>query len=148
MEGGLKTGWFTPVCKKYPASILEERGLQHAVVAFKTLCTAVALALVGAAAIAQPSRAPADGERAPRPDSASNARVGGWCDALTGEKKEQCLREESRRLRDRSARGDLTGSCDVLPGPDKERCLRQGGTVEVDAKLNPGATTSGAAAGH
>ena len=34
------------------------------------------------------------GERAPRPESASNARVGGWCDALTGQKKEQCLRDE------------------------------------------------------
>lgn len=42
------------------------------------------------------------GERAPRPESASNARVGGWCDALTGEKKEQCLRDE-RRKKKRSA---------------------------------------------
>jgi hypothetical protein len=118
--------------------------LQHDVVAFKTLCTAVALALVGAAALAQSPLA--DGERAPRPDSASNARVGGWCDALTGEKKEQCLREESRKQRDRSAGGDLRGSCDALSGPDKERCLRPGGAVEADAKLDSGATAGGAAA--
>jgi hypothetical protein len=114
--------------------------------AFKALSLCVAMALTSAAASAQPSRAPADGERAPRPDSASNARVGGWCDALTGEKKEQCLREESGKPRDRPARGDLGGSCDALLGPDKERCLRQGGTVEVDAKLNAGAAAGGAAA--
>jgi hypothetical protein len=114
--------------------------------AYKALSLCTALALVSAAAFSQTPRAPAEGERAPRPDSASNARVGGWCDALTGEKKEQCLREESRRPRDRSAKGDLGGTCDALLGPDKERCLRQGGTVEVDAKLNPGAAAGGAAA--
>ncbi|HKQ28810.1 MAG TPA: hypothetical protein VJT77_09430 [Burkholderiales bacterium] len=38
-----------------------------------------------------------DGERPPRPANASNARVGGWCDALTGQKKEQCLRDERRK---------------------------------------------------
>jgi hypothetical protein len=112
--------------------------------ALNALSLFTAVALVCATAFAQPSRAPADGERAPRPDSASNARVGGWCDALTGEKKEQCLREESRRQPDRSAKDDLAGTCDALIGPDKERCLRRGGTVEVDAK--PDARTSGGAA--
>ena len=96
--------------------------------------TLSAMALLCTAAFAQPSPTPADGERAARPDSASNARVGGWCDALTGEKKEQCLREESRKLSERSAKGDLFGTCDALVGPDKERCLRRGGTLEVDAK--------------
>jgi hypothetical protein len=114
--------------------------------AFKALCLCAAIALMSTAAIAQPSGPPAEGERAQRPDSASNARIGGWCDALTGEKKEQCLREESRRPPDRSAKADLAGTCDALLGPDKERCLRQGGTVEVDAKLKPGATAGGAAA--
>jgi hypothetical protein len=114
----------------------------------KALSLCAALALLSGTAFPQTPGAPADGERAPRPDSASNARVGGWCDALTGEKKERCLREESRRPPDRSASGELAGTCDALVGPDKERCLRRGGTVEVDAKLNPGATTSGAAASH
>jgi hypothetical protein len=119
--------------------------LQHPAVAFKTLCTVVLLALMGAAALAQPSRAPGDGERAPRPDSASNARVGGWCDALTGEKKEQCLREESRKPRDRPAKDELAGTCDAVVGPGKEHCLRQSGTIEVDAKPNARAGTGGAA---
>jgi hypothetical protein len=56
------------------------------------------LLLLCTTAFAQPA-----GERAPRPDNASNARVGGWCDALTGEKKEKCLREERRRKPDRTA---------------------------------------------
>ena len=97
------------------------------------------------AAFAQPSRPATDGERAPRPESASNARVGGWCDALTGKKKEQCLREESRRLPERSAKGDRLGSCDGLVGPEREGCLRQGGTIEVDAKAAPRGSAGGAA---
>jgi hypothetical protein len=72
-----------------------------------------------------------DGVRPPRPESASNARVGGWCDALTGTKKEECLRDE-RRKQDRTSKGpDKRGTCDALIGPDKERCLRQGGTIEA-----------------
>ena len=110
--------------------------------------TLSAMALLCTAAFAQPSRTPAEGERAARPDSASNARVGGWCDALTGEKKEQCLREESRRLPERSAKDDISGSCDALVGPDKERCLRQGGTIEVDAKGSPRGRAQEAAASH
>ena len=82
---------------------------------------------------------PAEGERPPRPDSASNAAVGGWCDALTGEKKAQCLRDERRRqdLEGRSTRG----SCDDLIGPDKERCVKRGGSIEVQA--GPGAASTG-----
>jgi hypothetical protein len=83
----------------------------------------------------------AEGERPPRPESASNAAIGGWCDALTGAKKEECLRDERRRQEERKAQGAATrGSCDALVGPDKERCLRQGGTIEVDAKAGAGAT--------
>jgi hypothetical protein len=122
--------------------------LQTEVMAWKalSLCSTV-IALVCAAAFSQSLRGPANGERAPRPDSASNARVGGWCDALTGEKKERCLREEGRKRPDQSAGGDLRATCDALLGPDKERCLRQGGTAEVDAKsTSAGATAGGAAA--
>lgn len=61
---------------------------------------AIAAMLFCAASLAQSSK---DGERPPRPASASNARVGGWCDALTGEKKEQCLRDE-RRTQDKTAK--------------------------------------------
>jgi hypothetical protein len=83
----------------------------------------------------------AEGERPPRPDNASNAAIGGWCDALTGAKKEECLRDERRRQEERKAQGAATrGSCDALVGPDKERCLRQGGTIEVDVKAGAGAT--------
>ena len=89
----------------------------------------------------------AQGERPPRPESASNAAIGGWCDALTGEKKEQCLRDERRRQEEKAREGRTTrGSCDALVGPDKERCLRQGGTVEVDARGSAGATAREAAA--
>jgi hypothetical protein len=108
--------------------------------------TLSAVALLCTAALAQSPRTPADGERAARPDSASNARVGGWCDALTGEKKEQCLREESRKLPERSEKGDLSGTCDALVGPDKEHCLRQGGTIEVDAKSQAGGSAGVTAA--
>jgi hypothetical protein len=51
----------------------------------KALMLAIAASVVSTASLSE-------GERAPRPDSASNAPVGGWCDALTGAKKEQCLR--------------------------------------------------------
>lgn len=102
----------------------------------KTLILAVAATLVFMPALAQNPGTLGEGERPPRPDSASNARVGGWCDALTGEKKEQCLRDE-RRKQDRTAKGPgLQGSCDALFGPDKERCLREGGSIAVGATRN------------
>jgi hypothetical protein len=96
-----------------------------------------AAALLTGVAIAQ---RPDEGERPPRPDSASNAAIGGWCDALTGDKKAQCLRDERRRqeLDRRSTRG----SCDDLMGPDKERCRKRGGSIEVQA--NPGGASTGA----
>jgi hypothetical protein len=98
-----------------------------------------ATALISAAAFAQTSR-PLEGERAPRPESASNARVGGWCDALTGEKKEQCLRDERRKKEQAASGPGLRGTCDALIGPEKESCLKQGGTVEVGAKASAGGT--------
>jgi hypothetical protein len=64
---------------------------------------ALSLVLICTAAVAQPAGKLSDAERAARPDNASNARVGGWCDALTGEKKEKCLREERRRKPGRTA---------------------------------------------
>ena len=82
----------------------------------------LATALISAAAFAQTPR-PLEGERAPRPESASNARVGGWCDALTGEKKEQCLRDERRKK-------EL--------GPQKESGLPQRGAVDLGAKASAG----------
>ena len=85
------------------------------------------------------------GERPPRPDSASNAAIGGWCDALTGAKKDECLRDERRRQDDKKGAG-TRGDCDRLVGPDKDRCLRQGGTLEVDARSNAGAVAREAAA--
>jgi len=88
-----------------------------------------------------------DGERPPRPDNASNAAIGGWCDALTGAKKEECLRDERKRQEEKAAAGSSArGSCDALVGPDKARCLRQGGTVEVDVRTNDGAAGREAAA--
>ena len=108
------------------------------------LYTAVAAALISASAFAQQVR---DGERPPRPDSASNAAIGGWCDALTGAKKEQCLRDERKRQEEKAG-SSTRGSCDALLGPDKERCLRQGGTVEVDVRTNAGATAREAAGGQ
>lgn len=96
------------------------------------LLAAAAAALVTAASLAQQ---PPQGERPPRPDNASNAAIGGWCDALTGAKKEQCLRDERKRQEEKAAVGSSTrGSCDALLGQDKEHCLRQGGGIEVDAK--------------
>jgi hypothetical protein len=73
-----------------------------------------------------------EGERPPRPDSASNAAIGGWCDALTGAKKDECLRDERRRAQEKSGEGASSrGSCDALIGPERQRCLRQGGSIEV-----------------
>lgn len=98
-----------------------------------------AILLSSVPAIAQRDR---EGERAPRPDSASNAAVGGWCDALTGTKKEECLRDERRREQEKSREGRGTqGSCDALIGPERERCLRQGGSIEV--RSDPGASAGG-----
>ena len=99
----------------------------------------LATALISVAAIAQSSR-PLEGERAPRPESASNARIGGWCDALTGEKKEQCLRDERRKKEQAASDPGLRGTCDALVGPEKEGCLQRGGTVEVGAKATAGGT--------
>jgi hypothetical protein len=97
----------------------------------------IAAVLICGSALAQQP----EGERPPRPDIASNAAIGGWCDALTGTKKEECLRDERRRQEEKKKNGVATrGSCDPLVGPDKERCLRQGGTIEVDAKAGAGAT--------
>jgi hypothetical protein len=88
-----------------------------------------------------------EGERPPRPDSASNAAIGGWCDALTGAKKEECLRDERRRQEEKAADGARTrGTCDAVVGPEKERCLRQGGTIEVDTAARAAATAREAAA--
>jgi len=105
-----------------------------------THCSLAAAAVfVSASSLAQ--QAP-PGERPPRPDNASNAAIGGWCDALTGAKKDQCLRDERRREDEKAAQGgpstgsSTRGSCDSFIGPDRERCLRQGGTVEVDAEIN------------
>lgn len=108
------------------------------------LLAVFASALVSVSSLAQQAR---DGERPLRPDNASNASIGGWCDALTGAKKEQCLRDERKRQEEKAAAGSSTrGSCDALTGPDKERCLRQRGTVEVDARKNAGASAQEAAA--
>lgn len=91
------------------------------------VCLAALLTSAGSAA--QSSR---DGERPPRPDSASNAAIGGWCDALTGAKKDECLRDERRRAQEKSGEGASSrGSCDALIGPERQRCLRQGGSIEV-----------------
>jgi hypothetical protein len=86
-----------------------------------------------------------EGERPPRPEIASNAAIGGWCDALTGAKKDECLRDERRRQDEKKGTG-TRGDCDRLVGPDKDRCLRQGGTLEVDVRSNAGAVAREAAA--
>lgn len=92
--------------------------------------SALLLCLASGLAAAQPA---AEGERAPRPAIASNATLGGWCDALTGAKKEECLRDERRRdeLKPRSQEGGTRGVCD-LPAVERERCLRQGGDPRLD----------------
>lgn len=104
----------------------------------RTLTLGIAAALICAPLLAQTVK---EGERAIRPDSASNAVIGGWCDALTGAKKDECLRDERRR-QDRAGQDEsrTRGTCDALIGPEKEHCLRQGGTVEVGAKPSAGAT--------
>ena len=80
------------------------------------------------------------GELPPRPQSASPAAVGGWCDALTGDKKAECLRDE-RRQQERGEREPAArGACDALLGPEKDRCLRQGGTVGVGTEASAGGT--------
>ena len=87
-----------------------------------------------------------DGERPPRPEGASNAAVGGWCDALTGAKKDQCLREERRREQEKAAQDErrgTRGSCDALIGPEREGCLRRGGSIEV--RTEGGASAGGTA---
>lgn len=92
---------------------------------------ALAAVLLVAGAAAQ---SPRDGERPPRPDGASNAAVGGWCDALTGAKKDDCLREERRREQEKAAQDErrgTRGSCDALIGPERARCLSKGGSIEV-----------------
>lgn len=92
-----------------------------------TVVLPIAAALISATAISQTAK---EGERAIRPDIASNAAIGGWCDALTGEKKQECLRDERRR--ERQSRKDeprTGGSCDALIGPEKEACVRKGVTA-------------------
>jgi hypothetical protein len=97
-------------------------------------------ALICAAAGAQTAK---EGERAIRPDSASNAAIGGWCDALTGAKKEECLRDERRREQQaRKEEPRTKGSCDALFGFEKERCVREGGTIEVGAASSAGRTAA------
>lgn len=71
------------------------------------------------------------------------APIGGWCDALTGEKKEECLREERRR-QEQDKQGAKRERCDALIGPERERCLRRGGSLEVNAE--PGGASTGATA--
>lgn len=85
---------------------------------------------VAAALLAMPA-APA--AQTPKSESSGPVTPERKCDALTGAKKEQCLRE-ARRLPDNTARSpEIRGSCDAFIGPDKQRCLREGGTIEVSA---------------
>ena len=52
-----------------------------------------------------------NGERPPRPDNASNAAIGGWCDALIGPDKERCLRQGGKvEVDTKSTRGHSGGS--------------------------------------
>jgi hypothetical protein len=96
---------------------------------FKSPAFGIIAALISFASLAQTAK---EGERPPRPDSASNAAIGGWCDALTGAKKEECLRDERRRQQEKAMQGRSTGgSCDGLIGLERERCLRQGGNIEA-----------------
>jgi len=102
---------------------------------------ALAAVLLVSGAAAQSSR---DGERPPRPEGASNAAIGGWCDALTGAKKDDCLREERRREQEKAAQDErrgTRGSCDALIGPERARCLSKGGSIEV--RTQGGASAGG-----
>src|SRR5262245_8797185 len=138
LQESASAGWFTPVPEKYPASPeSRERALQRSGMKANTWGFGFAAALTCGSALAQQTQ----GERPPRPDSASNAPIGGWCDALTGTKKDECLRDERRRQEERKAAPRAgTRGCDALVGQERERCLRQGGTLEVDAKTGAGAT--------
>jgi len=90
------------------------------------------LAAAVAAALLAISTAPY--AQTPKSDSSGPLTPERKCDALSGAKKEQCLRE-ARRLPDNTVRRpELRGSCDALIGPEKERCLKRGGTVEAGAK--------------
>lgn len=64
------------------------------------------------------------------------------CDALTGAKREQCLRDARRMPRSTRQRAELRGTCDALVGPEKELCLKRGGTVEAGAGSGAGGTAS------
>lgn len=67
------------------------------------------------------------------------------CAAMTGAKKEQCLRD-ARRMPDSTARRPaIQGSCDALIGPEKELCVKRGGTIEAGAASGAGATAGGRA---
>jgi hypothetical protein len=91
----------------------------------------------------------AQGERPVRPESASNAAIGGWCDALTGAKKEECLRDERRRQDGKGKESQSkAGTCDAVIGLERERCLRQGGTLGANARPSAGASTDSAATSH
>jgi hypothetical protein len=103
-----------------------------------TVLIPLSAALISASALAQSAK---EGERPIRPDIASNAAIGGWCDALTGAKKEECLRDERRREQEARKEDPRTrGTCDALVGSQKEECLRKGGTVEVGATSGAGRT--------
>jgi hypothetical protein len=74
----------------------------------QALIAAASAALVFGFAAAQDAR---DGERPPRPDNASNAAIGGWCDALIGPDKERCLRQGGTvEVDTKSTRGHSGGS--------------------------------------
>jgi hypothetical protein len=65
--------------------------------------------------------AQAEGRRQARPDGASNAPIGGWCDALTGRKKEQCLRDERRKPEPKARSGGRSAEVEVAPRPAGRR---------------------------
>jgi hypothetical protein len=74
----------------------------------QALIAAASAALVFGFAAAQDAR---DGERPPRPDNASNAAIGRWCDALIGPDKERCLRQGGKvEVDTKSTRGHSGGS--------------------------------------
>jgi hypothetical protein len=54
---------------------------------------------------------------------------------MTGERKEQCLRDERRKTGPAARGGELRGSCDMFIGLERERCLQEGGTVEAKAQV-------------